>query len=280
MKVSTWAVGINPLGLGLLGAPPIREACGCFRFEALTFRPNLSPAEVLAQGSFGGGYFRDIYSTVNAASYTDAWRELPSEWLVGVDRKTHVSSSKYDSKINAYGKDCGVKASKADAFGLEAWEASGWMHAQDPYGWFQWYCRYFQGRRSDDDARQISRWEKCAGPTGRWRGNLVGKCLRDGRPFDDVSVSPVVRQTLQHWGYQLTSDDFEAAAVRVRARGAAYVPRSELRHVVAPDQVPSRLPEPSELARNASKKPAAAPRAKRRKRAPESQPPAAPEIEA
>lgn len=58
------------------------------------------------------------------------------------------------------------------------------------------YCRYFAGRRSDDDDRQIRRWLSCAGPKGRWRSNLIGKCLRDGKAFDDSTVAPVVRQTL------------------------------------------------------------------------------------
>lgn len=69
-----------------------------------------------------------------------------------------------------------------------------------------------------------------------------GKCLRDGKPFDDETVSPVVRQTLQHWAYQLTATDFEKGAKKVRRNGAAYVPRTQLAHVVAKAARPGIYP--------------------------------------
>ncbi|KAJ8608582.1 hypothetical protein CTAYLR_005969 [Chrysophaeum taylorii] len=214
-----------------------REANGCFNFaDKPAFRPNLSPEEVLRAGAFGGGYFRDITSTVTSESYVDAWRELPKDWIKGLDVKTRLASQVYRKEVNKYGVDCGGKAGKDDAFGLKAWETAGWMRPQDPYGWFQWYCRFFAGRRTDDDDRQISRWVKCAGDRGRWRSNLVAKCLRDGRAFDDRTVSPVVRQTLLHWAYDLTLADFEAAAARVKINGATYVPRSSLARVMRPPQ--------------------------------------------
>jgi hypothetical protein len=143
----------------------------------------------------------------------------------------------FSTRVNKYHVDCGFKNSKSDTFGLAAWEEKGWIAAQDPYGWFMWYCRFFLGRRTNDDDRQVSRFLKCAGPKGRWRGNLVAKCLRDGKPFDDPSVSPVVRQTLHHWGYQLTQADFSKSSDRVMAHGATYFPRSELSHVVAPGKI-------------------------------------------
>ena len=61
---------------------------------------------------------------------------------------------------------------------------------------------------------------------------MIGKCLRDGKSYDDASVSPVVRQTLQHWGYRLTRAHFDAGSARVKAKGAAYLPRSQLAHVL------------------------------------------------
>ena len=204
---------------------------------------------MLQAGSFGGGYFRDITSSVTKTTYKDAWKELPADWLEGLDVKTQVASQTYRTSINRYGVNCGVKTDKSDSFGLKAWEASGWMAAQDPYGWFQWYCRFFQGRRSDDDERQLSRWMKCCGPKGRWKSNLIGKCLRDGKSYDDASVSPVVRQTLQHWGYRLTRAHFDAGSARVKAKGAAYLPRSQLQHVL--DKKPAAA---------APKKPRAPPR--------------------
>ena len=90
------------------------------------------------------------------------------------------------------------------------WESSGWINPIDPYGWFQWYCRYYLGRRSSDDERQISRWKGVGSDKGRFRNQLIGKCARGGKTYDDESVSPVIRQTLLHWGYVLTEADAEA----------------------------------------------------------------------
>jgi len=234
MTAPSWKVGKNALGLGMIGDAPTRcKKTGEFEFgDAPDFRPNMSPAEVLKAGSFGGGYYRDISSTVTGESYKDAWKELPPAWLEGVDVKKYVSSKTYRPEVNTYGVNCGVKVDKSDSFGLKAWENSGWMDAQDPYGWFQWYCRFFQGRRSDDDERQLSRWHKCCGARGRWKSNLIAKVLRADKSFDDASVSPVVRQTLQHWGFRLTKAHFEAGAKRVKTHGAAYVPRESLAGVM------------------------------------------------
>jgi hypothetical protein len=57
-----------------------------------------------------------------------------------------------------------------------------------PYGWFQWYCRFYLGRRSEDDARQIARGLQVMGPTGRFRTQLLNKILQHGATYDDVSV--------------------------------------------------------------------------------------------
>lgn len=97
---------------------------------------------------------------------------------------------------------------------------------------FYRYCRFYQGRRSSDDSRQVSRWSKCAGAKGRWKQNLVAKCLAKGKTFDDESVSPVVRQTLQHWGYRLDEKDYIAGVGRVRTHGASYIPKEQLKHVM------------------------------------------------
>lgn len=226
-------IGINANGRGMVGPQPVRRN-GVISFQDFpSFRPNKTPAEVLQAGAFGGGYFRDIESSVTGETYHDAWRELPESWVSGLDVATRLSSQTYLAHVNKYGVDCGGKADKQDIFGLKAWETAGWMDPQDPYGWFMWYCRFYQGRRSDDDERQVSRWEKCAGERGRWRGNLVGKVLRDQAAFDDPTVAPVVRQTLLHWAYELTERDFEVTAKRVRKNGATYVPRSQLAHVMA-----------------------------------------------
>lgn len=195
------------------------------------FRPNRSPKEILQAGAFGGTYFRTITSGVTGEvcfvcpsgvrddinvdliscrqTYRDAWRELPADWIVGLDVRTQVASATYREGVNKYGVKCGQSK--------EAWEASGWIIAQDPFGWFQWYCRFFQGRRSSDDDRQISRWFGIAGPKGRWKTDLVKKVLLARAAFDDASVSPVVRQTLLHWGFELTEAEFARVSKRLQS---------------------------------------------------------------
>lgn len=127
--------------------------------------------------------------------------DFPVAWFDGLSPSKY-KSMKYDVGKNKYGVKCGGD--------LHMWESSGWMSKEDPYGWFQWYCRFYLGRRTDDDARQVGRGNRCFGPTGRWRISLCNKINRAGRSFDDVTVSPVVRQTLQHWGYRLTEKDYLA----------------------------------------------------------------------
>ena len=189
---------------------PLRNKKGQIVFEDHPeFTPNLSPKQVLQEGSFGGTYFRPIYSSVTKQKYgKEVWQELPQDWLEGLDIKSQVSSSSYDISKNKYKVKCGAS--------LEEWENSGWMNAQDPYGWFQWYCRFYQGRRTQDDDRQIGRWSKCAGEKGRWKNNLISKIVKAGCAWDNVGISPVVRQTLQHWAYQLTEDDFKKNSKRFK----------------------------------------------------------------
>ena len=191
-------------------AEPAKDKKGRVVFSDFPdFQPNLTPKEVLQLGSFGGTYFRPIYSSVTKQKYKDeAWQELPASWLQGLNIRTQVASSVYDNSKNKYGVKCGAS--------LEEWESSGWMHKQDPYGWFQWYCRFYQGRRTEDDVRQVGRWSKCTGPKGRWKNNLISKCAKAGCAFDNFGVSPVVRQTLQHWGYVLTKEDFEKEKARFK----------------------------------------------------------------
>merc|ERR1712025_882347 len=80
-----------------------------------------------------------------------------------------MGSQVYRKHINKYGVKCGGS--------LGMWESSGWISDSDPYGWFQWYCRFYNGRRCEDDSRQISRWLKSAGAKGRFRSQLCNKIL-------------------------------------------------------------------------------------------------------
>ncbi|CAE7729496.1 unnamed protein product [Symbiodinium sp. CCMP2592] len=127
-------------------------------------------------------------------------KEFPNSWFKNVPEKFFLSR-RYCASTNKYG----VKSGQDQA----AWEMAGWMREQDPRGWFQWYCRFYQGRRSPDDARQIQRWKACAGFLGRWRNQLCSRINGSGRTFDDAAVAPVIRQTLLHWAYELTEYDWE-----------------------------------------------------------------------
>jgi len=181
---------------------PKRGTNGCFAFpDHPTFTPNLSPKEVLQLGSFGGTYFRDIISAVTgeACKGREVVKEFPKDWFAGLKLEDVVCSPTYSKEVNQYKVSCGGS--------LGQWECSGWVSALDPYGWFQWYCRFFLGRRSTDDERQISRWAKGQGPKGRWRVRLCNDIIKKKAKLDDVRLSPVLRQVLQHWAYKLTPAD-------------------------------------------------------------------------
>ena len=177
--------------------------------DAPDFRPNLTPSEIFQLGAFGGGYYREIYSNVTKKKYSKEWKEFPDSWWKGLDKSIYLESPIYDKTINRYGVDCGAKLNKYDKFGLKFWESKDWIEPQDPYGWVQWYCRFYRGRRSPDDARQISRWKALAGETGRFRNRLIGMCYKANTSFDDENISPVIRQVLLQWGYQLTRADYK-----------------------------------------------------------------------
>ena len=106
------------------------------------FKPNKTPIKIINEGAFGGTYFRDIYSGVNGKWYRNSWKEF--NFLKHIDPKLY-SSNYYDVNVNKYKVKCGTS--------LRFWENKGWIHKQDPYGWFQWYCRYYLRRRTDDDER-------------------------------------------------------------------------------------------------------------------------------
>eukprot|EP00747_Dinoflagellata_sp_TGD_P186393 gnl/TRDRNA2_/TRDRNA2_43394_c0_seq1.p1 gnl/TRDRNA2_/TRDRNA2_43394_c0~~gnl/TRDRNA2_/TRDRNA2_43394_c0_seq1.p1 ORF type:complete len:289 (+),score=36.38 gnl/TRDRNA2_/TRDRNA2_43394_c0_seq1:1-867(+) len=190
---------------------PTRGKDGCLVFADFpSFRPNLTPEEVLRVGAFGGGYFRSIRSSVTKKTYRPAvHEEFPPSWFSGVDVASLITSSRYNAAVNLYGVTCGNS--------LEFWQQKGWMRAQDPYGWFQWYCRFFLGRRTADDERQVGRWVSAIGEKGRWRTFLVGQCIRAGKVWDDPTASPVTRQTLLHWGYRMTKADFDVLAPAIAA---------------------------------------------------------------
>ena len=132
------------------------------------FLPELTPKQMLEMGVFGGKYM------------TDCRDEFPKEWFV----RARLSPGRHDPKLNFYG----VSASQP----LSVWRAKGWLYHEDPRGWFQWYCRYYMGRRCPDDERQIRRWKAIK----RHVTQLRRHC-RSG----DFSCRPRQRQALLHWAY-------------------------------------------------------------------------------
>ena len=132
------------------------------------FKPDLSPSDMLEMGVFGGKYM------------TDCQDEYPASWF----EEARLSPGKRNDSLNFFGVD----ASKP----LSYWMEKGWIHDQDPRGWFQWYCRYWMGRRSADDERQIKRWKAMTRHIAQLRKN----CVRG-----DWTCRPRQRQALLHWAY-------------------------------------------------------------------------------
>ena len=132
------------------------------------FKPELTPPEMLKLGIFGGKYM------------TDCRNEFPESWFI--DAK--LCHEKHRSELNYFG----INASKSLAY----WRERGWIYVEDPRGWFQWYCRYYRGRRGPDDLRQIGRWKAMVRHVAQIRGNcLSGDSLCRKRQ----------RQALLHWAY-------------------------------------------------------------------------------
>jgi hypothetical protein len=164
------------------------------------FRPNLSPREIFELGSFGGTYWRPIHSSVVNKNLRDEHKRYPKSWFKGIpDHYLITPYEEYDKKINKYGVKVGTT--------LEFWEDSGWISKYHPYGWVQWYCDFYQGKRCSDDIRQIERWKGICGENGRFRKHLVGLIKKKGGKWDDEDISPKIRQTLQHWAYSLNKKD-------------------------------------------------------------------------
>ena len=115
----------------------------------MKFQPNISPIDVIKKGAFGGTYFRNIYSSITGKFYKNTWKEFKE--LENIDKKYYCSDF-YNVNLNYYGVEVGTS--------LRFCEEKGWINKIDPYGWFQWYFRYWKGRRSKDDKRQMNRWKK------------------------------------------------------------------------------------------------------------------------
>lgn len=117
------------------------------------FKPQLTPQELLELGVFGGKYMTDCHD------------EFPTSWFVNAKL-----SKRKDVSLNYYEVD----ASQS----LKHWQDKGWIYKEDPRGWFQWYCRYYYGRRlPEEDLRQIKRWKGIKRHVGAVKKNCEEKDL-------------------------------------------------------------------------------------------------------
>ncbi len=132
------------------------------------FEPELTPQQMLELGVFGGKYM------------TDCAAEYPAEWFANA----RLCHERHDASLNFFG----INASQP----LAVWRAKGWIYPEDPRGWFQWYCRYYLGRRCPDDERQIRRWKAIR----RHITQITNNCTPG-----DLNCRPKQRQALLHWGY-------------------------------------------------------------------------------
>jgi hypothetical protein len=133
------------------------------------FRPDLTPAEMLRLGVFCGKYV------------TDCTKEFPKSWFA----RARLSPKGRDCSLNYFGVDASQP--------LSEWKRKGWIHPDDPRGWFQWYCRYYLGRRiPQEDKRQIARWKAMR--------RHIAQIKRNCAP-GDLSCRRRQRQALLHWAY-------------------------------------------------------------------------------
>ena len=172
---------------------PKRDKHGYFIFtDYPEFKPNLSPREIFKLGSFGGTYLREIYSSVTKKWYKNVHHKFPKSWFKSIPEDWLTRPwDEYDKNINRYKVKVGTT--------LEFWESKHWITKWDVYGWCEWYCNFFLGRRCPDDERQVKRWLQTAGPNSRFRLRLINMIKKKKTSYDDYSVSPAIHQTLQHW---------------------------------------------------------------------------------
>ena len=136
------------------------------------FKPDLTPKEMLRLGVFGGIYMRDCR------------QEFPASWFKGA-KFAPKSEHQHVKELNYFK----MNASQP----LSVWRKKGWIYKDDPRGWFQWYCRYYQGRRLPvEDKRQIKRWKAI-------RRHIMQ--VKHNCSHGDEFCRPRQRQAILHWAY-------------------------------------------------------------------------------
>lgn len=133
------------------------------------FKPELTPKEMLELGVFGGKYLNECCD------------EFPADWFEHAQLSDHGS----DPTLNFFEIDASQP--------LSEWQRKGWIYEEDPRGWFQWYCRYYMGRRiPEEDKRQIKRWRQMT--------RHIGQIKKNCHPVD-LTCRRRQRQALLHWAY-------------------------------------------------------------------------------
>jgi hypothetical protein len=132
------------------------------------FSPEVTPKQMLEMGVFGGKYM------------TDCRGEFPKDWYA----HAKLCHERHDHGLNCFG----INASQP----LSVWREKGWIYHEDPRGWFQWYCRYYMGRRCPDDERQVKRWKAMTRHIAQIRKHCRKK---------NLSCRPKQRQALLNWAY-------------------------------------------------------------------------------
>ncbi|WVW81076.1 hypothetical protein I302_103067 [Kwoniella bestiolae CBS 10118] len=168
------------------------------------FTPNLTPEEMFSGGAFGGGFFADTYSNILKSPMKSSI-DIASLPFTLSSPTVLLSNPDPDGENNRFR----VRAGQS----LQEWEKAGWIWREDPRGWAQWYVRFWEGRRTSDDERQVRRWMKVAGPTGRFKRALLKKLMQSGgkTAVEDEDVGAVLRQCLWQWGYELNEVEFDKA---------------------------------------------------------------------
>ena len=133
------------------------------------FKPQITPKKMLSLGVFGGSYFNK-----------KQMKEFPKSWF-----KNAKLSKNFDVSINRFKVKSGLSR--------EHWIMKGWIFKEDPLGWFQWYCRFCNGRRIPQiDEIQIKRWKN-------FRRHLLA--IEKNCEKNDLGCRRRQRQAILQWAY-------------------------------------------------------------------------------
>ena len=132
------------------------------------FKPELTPKKMLELGVFGGSYFGSKI------------KEFPISWF-----KSAKLSKNFDVNINRFKVKSGLSRKE--------WVEKGWIFKEDPLGWFQWYCRFANGRRiTNIDQIQIKRWKNF---------NRHVMAIKKNCEPNNLGCRPKQRQAILQWAY-------------------------------------------------------------------------------